>query len=284
VDRYITGLLVPPDEALDGALRDSVAAGLPPIAVSPTQGKLLHRLARMQGARIILEIGTLGGYSTIWLARALPASGRLVTLEVDPRHAETARANLARAGLAEVVELRLGPALETLPDLIAEKRGPFDLIFIDADKGAIPEYFVRALEISRRGTMIIVDNVVRNGAVADPASTDPAVLAVPKIPQQALFVALQFHPGSPLIAVWPRQNRITFEPGEIEGPVGVGGQRDPNPRFLALVQASPVHFEGDIIVSVMASSQSPCINQIGSFGINSTITPATVFCLGELAV
>jgi predicted O-methyltransferase YrrM len=183
VDHYITGLLVPPDEALDGALRDSAAASLPPIAVSPPQGKLLHLLARMQGARLILEIGTLGGYSTIWLARALPAGGRLVTLEVDPRHAETARANLARAGLAEVVELPLGAALETLPELIAEKRGLFDLIFIDADKGAIPEYFARALELSRRGTMIIVDNVVRNGAVADPANTDPAVLGVRRFHQ-----------------------------------------------------------------------------------------------------
>ena len=166
VDRYITGLLVPPDAALDGALRDSAAAGLPPIAGSPAQGKLLHLLARTQGARRILEIGTLGGYSTIWLARALPAGGQLMTLEVDPRHAEAARANIARAGLAGVVELRLGPALETLPQLIAEKSGPFDLIFIDADKGAIPEYFARALELSRHGTLIIVDNVVRNGAVA----------------------------------------------------------------------------------------------------------------------
>ena len=133
VDRYITGLLVPPDAALDGALRDSAAAGLPPHRRLAAQGKLLHLLARMQGARLILEIGTLGGYSTIWLARALPAGGRLVTLEVDPRHADIARSNLARAGLAGVVELRLGPALETLPLLIAEKRDPFDLIFIDAD-------------------------------------------------------------------------------------------------------------------------------------------------------
>ena len=183
VDRYITGLLVPPDAALDGALRDSAAAGLPPIAVSPAQGKLLHLLARTQGARRILEIGTLGGYSTIWLARALPAGGQLMTLEVDPRHAEAARANIARAGLAGVVELRLGPALETLPQLIAEKSGRFDLIFIDADKGAIPEYFARALELSRRGTLIIVDNVVRNGAVADPASTDPAVIGVRRFHQ-----------------------------------------------------------------------------------------------------
>jgi predicted O-methyltransferase YrrM len=183
VDRYLTGLLGPPDAARDAARRAPAAAGLPAIAVSPTQGKLLHLLARMQGARLILEIGTLGGYSTIWLARALPAHGQLVTLEVNPRHAETARANIVRAGLAGVVELRLGPALETLQLLIAEKRGPFDLIFIDADKGAIPEYFARALELSRRGTMIIVDNVVRNGAVADLASTDPAVLGVRRFHQ-----------------------------------------------------------------------------------------------------
>jgi predicted O-methyltransferase YrrM len=183
VDRYLTGLLALSDAALDGALRDSAAAGLPAIAVSPAQGKLLHLLARMMGARSILEIGTLGGYSTIWLARALPAGGRLVTLEVDPRHAQVARANLARAGLDRVVELRLGPALETLPLLIAEKRGPFDLIFIDADKVSIPEYFQRALGLSRRGTLIIVDNVVRKGAVADPASADPAVLGVRRFHQ-----------------------------------------------------------------------------------------------------
>jgi predicted O-methyltransferase YrrM len=174
-------LLAPPDAALEAALRDSAAAGLPAIAVSPAQGKLLHLLARMQGARNILEIGTLGGYSTIWLARALPGGGRLVTLEVDPKHAETARANIARAGLDGMVELRLGPALETLPLLAAEKRDLFDLIFIDADKAAIPEYFAWALRLSRRGTMIIVDNVVRNGALADPASTDAAVMGARRL-------------------------------------------------------------------------------------------------------
>src|SRR6516164_5539863 len=134
VDHYLTDLLVPPDPALEAALQASAAAGLPSINVSPNQGKLLHLLARLQGARSILEIGTLGGYSTIWLARALPAGGRLVTLEADAKHAEIARANIARAGLADIVELRLGPALETLPQLAAEGRGPFDLIFIDADK------------------------------------------------------------------------------------------------------------------------------------------------------
>lgn len=181
VDRYITGLLLPPDAALEAALAASVAAGLPPIAVSPPQGKLLHLLARMQGAQNILEIGTLGGYSTIWLARALPPAGRLITLEVEPKHAEVARANFARAGLAGTVELRLGPALETLPQLAAERRGPFDLIFIDADKPNIPHYFTWALPLSRRGGVIIIDNVVRKGAVADPGDTDPNVQGVRRL-------------------------------------------------------------------------------------------------------
>jgi predicted O-methyltransferase YrrM len=177
VDAYLTGLLVPSDPALDAALQASAAAGLPPIHVAPNQGKLLHLLARLQGARAILELGTLGGYSTIWLARALPPGGRLITLEADPRHAEVARANIARAGLAQVVELRLGPALDTLPQLAAEGRGPFDLIFIDADKPGYPDYLAWALRLSRRGSLIIADNVVRNGAVVDAASIDPAVQA-----------------------------------------------------------------------------------------------------------
>jgi predicted O-methyltransferase YrrM len=175
VDRYLTDLFVPPDPALEAALRASAAAGLPPINVSPNQGKLLQLLARVRGARTILEIGTLGGYSTIWLARALPEGGRLITLESDPRHAEVARANLARAGLNDVVELRLGPALETLPRLAAEGRGPFDLIFIDADKEGYPDYLAWSLKLSRRGSLILADNVVRKGAVVDPASADPRV-------------------------------------------------------------------------------------------------------------
>jgi predicted O-methyltransferase YrrM len=175
VDRYLTDLLVPPDPALEAALQASAAAGLPSINVSPNQGKLLHLLARLQGARTVLEIGTLGGYSTIWLARALPAGGRLVTLESDAKHAEVARANLARAGLADVVELRLGPALETLPQLASEGRGPFDLTFIDADKPSYPDYLAWALRLSRRGSLIVADNVVRKGAVLDPASDDPRV-------------------------------------------------------------------------------------------------------------
>jgi predicted O-methyltransferase YrrM len=175
VDRYLAGLFVPSDPALDAALEASAAAGLPPIGVSPVQGKLLQLLARIQGARNILEIGTLGGYSTIWLARALPAGGRLITLEFDPKHAEVARANLVRAGLAGVVELRVGRALDTLPQLAAEGRGPFDFIFIDADKPSTADYFAWSLKLSRTGSVIIVDNVVRKGAVSDAASDDPNV-------------------------------------------------------------------------------------------------------------
>src|SRR4051812_44954507 len=175
VDRYLTDLLVPPDPALAAALRASAAAGLPAINVSPNQGKLLQLLARALGARAVLEVGTLGGYSTIWLARALPPGGRLVTLEADPAHAEVARANVARAGLADVVELRLGRALDTLPQLAAEGRGPFDLVFIDADKPNTPDYFAWALKLSRRGSLIIADNVVRNGAVIDAGTSDPGV-------------------------------------------------------------------------------------------------------------
>lgn len=176
VDFYITDLLVQHDPALDAALQASAAAGLPPINVAPNQGKLLMLLARVQGARNILELGTLGGYSTIWLARALPADGRLITLEADPKHAEVARANIARAGLSHVVELRIGRALDTLPQLAT--RAPFDLTFIDADKPGYPDYFAWALKLSRRGSLIIADNVVRKGAVADAASTDPLVQGV----------------------------------------------------------------------------------------------------------
>ena len=178
VDRYIADLLVAPDPVLDAALQASAAAGLPSHHVSPNQGKLLGLLARVCGARTILEIGTLGGYSTIWLARALPNDGRLITLEADPTHVEVARANIARAGLADVVEVRLGGALDTLPQLAVEGRGPFDLIFIDADKPNNPDYLVWALTLARRGTLIIADNVVRNGAVVDAAATDPSVEGV----------------------------------------------------------------------------------------------------------
>ena len=175
VDRFIGDLLIPPDPALDAAVRASAEAGLPAIQVSPPLGKLLHLLAKLRGAHTILEIGTLGGYSTIWLARALQAGGRLITLEVDPKHAEVARANIARADLAGVVELRLGKALDILPQLAAEQRGPFDLIFIDADKASTPDYFAWALRLSRAGSLIITDNVVRKGALADAHSIDPSV-------------------------------------------------------------------------------------------------------------
>jgi predicted O-methyltransferase YrrM len=178
VDRYISEKLVPGDPALEAALLDSAAAGLPEIHVSPNQGKLLQLLARSHGARSILEIGTLGGYSTIWLARALPAGGRLVTLEYDPKHAAVARVNLARAGLGGVTDLRVGRAQDTLPQLASEGAGPFDFVFIDADKPAYPEYFEWALKLTRRGSLIIADNVVRNGVVADPGTTDPAVIGV----------------------------------------------------------------------------------------------------------
>jgi predicted O-methyltransferase YrrM len=167
VDDYITGLVVPADPVLDAAQEASTAAGLPAISVSAAQGKFLHLLARIHGARRILEIGTLGGYSTIWMARALPPDGRLISLEFDPKHAEVARANIARAGLSDRVEVRVGRAIDALPGLA--KEGPFDLVFIDADKPSTTDYFDWALKLSRRGTVIIVDNVVRDGKVATPA-------------------------------------------------------------------------------------------------------------------
>jgi predicted O-methyltransferase YrrM len=172
VDDFITGMLVGPDPALDAALAANRAAGLPPIDVSPAQGKLLHLLARAIGARRVLEIGTLGGYSTIWLGRALGPDGRVVTLEREPRHAAVAADNLARAGLAEQVDIVVGPALETLPDL----DGPFDLVFVDADKPSNAAYLAQALRLSRPGALIVVDNVVRDGRVADPTDDDPAVV------------------------------------------------------------------------------------------------------------
>lgn len=181
VDRYITDTVVHPDEALDAALRSSVEAGLPPINVSPPQGRLLMILSQSIGARNVLEIGTLGGYSTIWLARSLPAGGKVTTLELEARHAKIASRNIARAGLSKSVEIRLGPAIEILPKLQAEKLPPFDLIFIDADKPSNPDYFRWALKLSHPGTMIIVDNVVRNGAVVDSKSRDENVRGVRRL-------------------------------------------------------------------------------------------------------
>ena len=179
VDQYITDSLMPADPVLDAALKASADAGLPAINVSPAQGKFLHLLTRIHGARTILEVGTLGGYSTIWLARGmLPAGGKVVTLEVNPKHVRVARANFEHAGLAKMIEVREGRALDTLPLLATEGRGPFDLIFIDADKVRIPEYFTWALKLSRRGTVIIVDNVIRKGAVIEADNTDPSVQGV----------------------------------------------------------------------------------------------------------
>lgn len=178
VDRYIVDLFVPPDRALERALEASTAAGLPAINVAPNQGKLLQLLARLCGARTILEIGTLGGYSTIWLARALPAGGRLITLESELSHVEVAQANILYAGLADVVEVRLGSAETTLADLVADGRQLFDMIFIDADKPSYPIYLEWALKLSRPGTLIIADNIVRNGAVIDTCSLDPKVQGV----------------------------------------------------------------------------------------------------------
>lgn len=177
VDDYVAGLLAPHDEALGAALRASEEAGLPAIQVSPPQGKLLYLLAKSIGARQILEFGTLGGYSTIWLGRAIPAGGRLVTLEAEPLNAEVAGRNIESAGLGDLVDLRVGPALDQLPQLEAEGAGPFDLTFIDADKIHTPDYFSWALDHSRPGSLIVCDNVVRFGGLADSDSDDPSIPA-----------------------------------------------------------------------------------------------------------
>jgi predicted O-methyltransferase YrrM len=176
VDDYLAAHLSPNDEALDAAVRESEAAGLPRIAVTAPQGKFLRLLAEIQGARTILEIGTLGGYSTIWLARALPEDGRLVSLEYSARHAEVAVRNIARAGLDRIAEVRVGPALESLPKLADENPAPFDLVFIDADKSNNPRYVEWALRLTRAGSLIVVDNVVRHGRVADAHSADPDIV------------------------------------------------------------------------------------------------------------
>jgi predicted O-methyltransferase YrrM len=178
VDAYFTERLIRPDAGLEAALRASDAAGLPAINISPMHGKLLHLLARLMGARRILEVGTLGGYSTIWLARALPADGRLITLELDAHHAAVARANLRAAGVADQVEVRVGRAVELLAALAIEKQQPFDLVFIDADKPGNLDYLTWALALTRPGSLIVVDNVVRNGEVANPASADASVRGV----------------------------------------------------------------------------------------------------------
>ncbi|HZU11136.1 MAG TPA: O-methyltransferase [Pseudacidobacterium sp.] len=177
VDNYIDSILGATDPALDAALEAVRAAGLPQISVTASQGKLLHLLAKLQGAKRILEIGTLGGYSTIWMARALPKNGKLVTIEADAKHARVAAENIARAGLSEKVELRKGKALSVLPEL----EGPFDLIFIDADKRNNPRYFEWALKLARKGSLIIVDNVVREGEILDADSADPDIRGTRKL-------------------------------------------------------------------------------------------------------
>ncbi|MFF2044387.1 O-methyltransferase [Kitasatospora sp. NPDC058170] len=181
VDAYFSETLVGHDPVLEAARAAADAAGLPRIAVAPNQGKLLHLLALTQGARRILEVGTLGGYSAIWLARALPADGELITLEIDPTHAGVARGNLARAGLDKVAEVRLGRAADSLAALAEEGAEPFDLVFIDADKPSNPEYFAWALKLTKPGSLIIVDNVVRGGAVADADSTEPATVGTRRL-------------------------------------------------------------------------------------------------------
>lgn len=181
VDGYVTALLAGEDSTLANALAASDAASLPSIAVTAPQGKFLYLLARLQRASRILEIGTLGGYSTIWMARALPVTGGLITIEADPRHAAVARANLEHAQLDHLVDLRIGAALDVLPQLAREHAGPFDLTFIDADKPNTPEYFDWALRLSRTGSLIVADNVVRQGAVADAASGDPSVLGMRRL-------------------------------------------------------------------------------------------------------
>lgn len=179
VDGYIEETIVGGDAALQAALDGSAAEGLPAIAVSAAQGKLLHLIARLMHARSVLEIGTLGAYSTIWLARALPADGRLISLEVNPHHADVARKNIERAGLSSIASVRVGPALETLPTLRSE--APFDVFFIDADKVNIPEYFRWSIDLGHSGSVIIVDNVVRDGALADPNTKDEAVMGVRRL-------------------------------------------------------------------------------------------------------
>jgi predicted O-methyltransferase YrrM len=178
VDRYFNETAVGTDAALDAAAAAAEAAQLPPVSVTPAYGKLLHLIARVQGAKRILEIGTLAGYSTIWLARALPPDGRVVTLEFNPKHADIARANLARAGLADRVEIRVAPALDSLSQLAAGREQPFDLIFIDADRANVATYFDRAVKLARHGSVIVVDNVVRKGRVLDTSNSDAEIVGV----------------------------------------------------------------------------------------------------------
>lgn len=189
IDDYFSHMLIPVDPSLEAALQSSADAHLPAINVAPNQGKLLHLLAKIRGARRILEIGTLGGYSTIWLARALPPDGKLMTLEVEPKHATLARQNIESAGLSGVVSVIVGKATDSLKKLVADQAEPFDLIFIDADKESNPEYLEWSLKLSRRGTVIICDNVARGGRLADPKNKDADVLGV-----RRFFDALRAEP------------------------------------------------------------------------------------------
>jgi caffeoyl-CoA O-methyltransferase len=175
VDQYISDLFIPKDEALTAAEHSHKLENIPLINVSPNLGKLLHLFAKLAKAKKILEVGTLAGYSTIWMARALPEDGRLISLEIDPHHAEVARKNIDRAGLSSRVEIRVGKAIDLLPRLLNEKAGPFDMIFIDADKPPYTEYFEWALKLSIPGTLIVADNVIRDGKVLDPSHEDPMV-------------------------------------------------------------------------------------------------------------
>ncbi|NJM05502.1 O-methyltransferase [Candidatus Gracilibacteria bacterium] len=184
VDAYIEALFVPQDAVFERALQRAEAAALPQIQVSAAQGKLLHMLALLCGARAILEVGTLGGYSTIWLARALPPDGSLISLELEPHHAQVAAANIADAGFVDYVDIRVGAALATLQSMRAANAGPFDLIFIDADKSSYVDYLYAALDLSRPGTLIIADNVVRKGEVVNDTSQDEAVRAVQHFNQE----------------------------------------------------------------------------------------------------
>ena len=203
VDRYLGEALALEDDALRDAVAASEAAGLPAIQVAPNQGRLLELLARTLQARRILEIGTLGGYSTLWLSRGLAPGGRVVTIEYDPHHAEVARATFARAGLRDSVELLEGAALDVLPRLVAERGEPFDLVFVDADKPALPEYFTWSLKLIRPGGLIIVDNVIREGAVADASSADPSVQGVRRMNE--------------LVAAEPRVSATTIQTVGVKG-------------------------------------------------------------------
>ncbi|GJM23764.1 MAG: O-methyltransferase [Phycisphaerae bacterium] len=197
VEEYVTGCVVMPDDALERSLAKSAEAGLPEIQVPPGTGKLLHLLARSMGAKRILEVGTLGGYSTIWMARGLADGGKLITLERDPHHAKVARDNFEHAGVNDRVELIEGPALESLEQIAAQSDEPFDLVFIDADKPSNPDYFTWALKLTHVGSIIIVDNVVRDGEVIDATSKDESVQGVRKL--------------NDLIAAGPRVSATTLQ-------------------------------------------------------------------------